>query len=51
MQIDYSFFIIWWVVPLLILLGRAAVMGYRTRKKREELRRVEEKATPLSRRL
>ena len=48
LQIDFSFYIIWWVVPIVILLGRLALVAYRTRKKRNELRRIEEKSTPFT---
>jgi hypothetical protein len=40
--------IIWWVVPMVILGGRAALSGYRAKKKRDELRRLEEKSTPFT---
>jgi hypothetical protein len=33
---------------MVILAGRAAFEGYRARKKREELRRLEEKSTPFT---
>lgn len=48
LQIDFSFYIIWWVAPIVILLGRLALVAYRTRKKRNELRRIEEKSTPFT---
>jgi hypothetical protein len=48
MQFDLSFIIIWWVVPMLILLGRAGLAGYRAKKKRDELRQLEENSTPFT---
>ncbi len=51
LQIDYSYLIIWWVVPIVVLFGRAALAAYRTRRKRNELRRIEEKSTPFTREL
>ncbi|MHA1768259.1 MAG: hypothetical protein ACTSV3_00200 [Candidatus Thorarchaeota archaeon] len=48
MQLEHTMLIIWWVVPILILAGRAALAGYRTKKKRDELRRLEETITPFS---
>jgi hypothetical protein len=48
MQFDFTILIIWYIVPFLILGGRAALAGYRTKKKRDELKRLEEKITPFS---
>ncbi|MFW9797021.1 MAG: hypothetical protein ACFFE2_08285 [Candidatus Thorarchaeota archaeon] len=48
MQYDYSFILIWWIVPMLILAGRAGLAGYRAKKKRDELKRLEEKSTPFT---
>ncbi|MHA1742309.1 MAG: hypothetical protein ACTSVD_09505 [Candidatus Thorarchaeota archaeon] len=48
---DLTMLIIWWVVPMVILLARAALAAYRTRQKRTELRELEERATPFTRRL
>jgi hypothetical protein len=49
MQFDMTLLIIWWGVPLLILGGRAALAGYRAKKKRDELKRLEENSTPFTR--
>jgi heme/copper-type cytochrome/quinol oxidase subunit 2 len=49
MQFDMTLYIIWWIVPVLILLGRAGLQAYRTKKKRDKLRRLEEKSTPMTR--
>jgi len=48
MQYDYTFIIIWWVVPIVILAGRAGLAGYKARKKRLQLKRLEEKSTPFT---
>jgi hypothetical protein len=48
MQFDFTLLIIWYVVPFLILGGRAALAGYRAKQKRDELRRLEEGITPFS---
>lgn len=48
MQFDFNILIIWYIVPLLIIGGRAALAGYRVKKKRNELRKLEEKITPFS---
>ena len=49
MQFDFTLLIIWYIVPFLILGGRAVLAGYRTKKKRDELRKLEESVTPFSR--
>jgi hypothetical protein len=46
-----SMLIIWWIVPIVILGGRAALAGYRARKKRQELRQLEENSTPFTRKI
>jgi len=51
LQMDMTMLIIWWVAPLLILVGRAALVAYRTKQKRDELRKVEEDSTPFTREL
>jgi len=43
--------IIWWVVPMVLIMGRAALAGYRAKKKRDELKRLEESSTPFTRRI
>jgi hypothetical protein len=48
MQADFTYIIIWWVVPIVILGGRAALAGYRARKKRQELKLLEDKSTPFT---
>jgi hypothetical protein len=48
MQFDFTILIIWYIVPFLILGGRAALQGYRTKKKRDQLRKLEESVTPFS---
>jgi hypothetical protein len=48
MQYDMTMLIIWWVVPIAILGGRAALAGYRAKKKRDELKRLEESSTPFT---
>jgi hypothetical protein len=51
MQYDFTYLIIWWVVPIVILGGRAGLAGYRARKKRQELKRLEETSTPFTSRI
>lgn len=48
MQFDMSLIIIWWIVPIIILVGRAAFAGYRAKKKRDELKRLEKRSTPFT---
>ncbi|MGD9395488.1 MAG: hypothetical protein PVJ05_03580 [Candidatus Thorarchaeota archaeon] len=48
MQYDMTMLIIWWVVPIVILGGRAVLAGYRAKKKRDELKRLEESSTPFT---
>jgi hypothetical protein len=49
MQMDMSMLIIWWVVPIIILGGRAGLAGYRAKKKKDEIKRLEESSTPFTR--
>lgn len=49
MQFDMGLYIIWWIIPFMILLGRAGLQAYRTKKKREMIRQLEEKSTPMKR--
>ncbi|MHA1933953.1 MAG: hypothetical protein ACW97A_01610 [Candidatus Thorarchaeota archaeon] len=51
LQFDMTMLIIWWVVPLALLFGRAGLQAYKTKKKREELQQLEESATPFTRKL
>ncbi len=51
MQFDMTMIIIWWVVPLLLLLGRAGLQAYRTKQKKQELEEIESKTTPFTRQL
>ena len=51
MQFDTTFIIIWWIVPILLLAGRAGLEGYRAKKKRDEIKRLEERSTPFTRKL
>jgi len=46
---DMTLFILWWVVPAAILMLRAALAAYRTKKMRDQLRELEERSTPLTR--
>ncbi|MGY5863027.1 MAG: hypothetical protein RTV41_00340 [Candidatus Thorarchaeota archaeon] len=48
MQYDMSMLIIWWVVPILLLVGRAGLAGYRAKKKKDELKRLEKSSTPFT---
>ena len=41
--------LMWWVVPIALLLGRGALEAHRTRKRRLALRTLEEKMTPFTR--
>ena len=49
MQFDLTLLIIWYVVPLAILFGRGALAANKARKKRQELREIEQNSTPLTR--
>ena len=49
MQFDMTMLIIWWVVPIALLAGRAGIAGYRAKKKRDELKKLEENSTPFTR--
>ncbi|MFW9907859.1 MAG: hypothetical protein ACFFEF_04730 [Candidatus Thorarchaeota archaeon] len=50
MQMDAAlFYLIWWIVPLAILFGRAALEADKARKRRNELRALEERVTPFTR--
>jgi hypothetical protein len=51
MQFDMTMLIIWWIVPMVILLGRAGLAGYKAKKKRDEIKRLEEKSTPFTSKL
>ncbi|MFW9981457.1 MAG: hypothetical protein ACFFE3_06050 [Candidatus Thorarchaeota archaeon] len=51
MQFDMTMLIIWWVVPIVIIAGRAGLAGYRAKKKRDELKKLEENSTPFTRKL
>ncbi|MHA1950896.1 MAG: hypothetical protein ACW987_13615 [Candidatus Thorarchaeota archaeon] len=51
MQLDMTMLIIWWTVPMIILFGRAGLAGYRAKKKRDELKRLEKSSTPFTRRI
>jgi heme/copper-type cytochrome/quinol oxidase subunit 2 len=49
MQADMTLYIIWFVVPFLIMLARATYTAYQTKKKKDVLRDVEESSTPFTR--
>jgi len=51
MQMDISLLAIWWGLPLAILLGRAGLAAYKTKKMRQELRELEKNTTPFTRKL
>ncbi len=46
---DMTMLIIWLVVPLMVLIGRALLAAYRTKQIRDRLRETEKKSTPLTR--
>ena len=48
LQIDFSFLILWYVIPFALLGLRAAFAAYRAYQKRQEMRRLEEKITPFT---
>ena len=48
LQLDFSFLILWYVIPFSLLGLRAAYAGYKARKKRQEMKRLEEKITPFT---
>lgn len=49
LQIDFTFLILWYVVPFALLGLRAALAGYRAYQKRQDMRQLEEKITPFTR--
>ena len=48
LQVDFTFLILWYVVPFGLLGLRAALAGYRSYQKRQEMRRLEERTTPFT---
>ncbi len=51
LQLDLSLLFIWYFVPILILAGKAGLEAYKTKKKKDELKALEEEATPFTRKL
>jgi hypothetical protein len=51
MQADMTFLIIWIGLPLALLLGRAGLAAYRTKKKRDQLQELEKRISPTTRKL
>lgn len=51
LQLDLSLLFIWYFLPMIILVGRAGLEAYRTKKKKDELQALEEEATPFTREL
>ncbi|TFG33738.1 hypothetical protein EU527_06850 [Candidatus Thorarchaeota archaeon] len=51
LQFDMTLIAIWYIVPLSLLFLRAAYAGYKTKRKKNELKRVEEKSTPFTSKL
>ncbi|MGV9170102.1 MAG: hypothetical protein ACOC38_09215 [Promethearchaeia archaeon] len=51
LQLDLSLLFIWYFVPILILAGKAGVEAYKTKKKKDKLKVLEEEATPFTRKL
>ena len=48
LQLDFTFLILWYVIPFALLGLRAALAGYRAHKKRQEMRLLEERITPFT---
>jgi hypothetical protein len=48
LQMDFTFLIIWYVVPFGLLGLRAAYAGYKAYQKRQEMKRIEERITPFT---
>ncbi|MGY5857795.1 MAG: hypothetical protein RTU63_00380 [Candidatus Thorarchaeota archaeon] len=48
LQMDFTFLILWYVVPFGLMGLRAALAGYRAYQKRQEMKRLEEKITPFT---
>jgi len=48
LQFDFTFLILWYVVPFGLLGLRAALAGYRAYRKRQEMHRLEERITPFT---
>ncbi|MFX1369548.1 MAG: hypothetical protein ACFFAY_13200 [Promethearchaeota archaeon] len=49
LEMDIAILLIWYLVPLSILLGRGALEANRSRKRRRELRELEQRSTPMTR--
>jgi len=49
LQLDFSFLILWYVIPFALLGLRAALAGYKAYQKRQEIRRLEKRITPFTR--
>ena len=48
LQMDFTFLILWYVVPFGLLGARAVYAGYKAHQKRQEMKRLEEKITPFT---
>ena len=48
LQVDFTFLILWYVVPFALLGLRAVLAGYKSFQKKQEMRRLEEKITPFT---
>jgi hypothetical protein len=51
LQLDLTLLFIWYFLPMIILVGKAGLEAYKTKKKREELQALEEESTPFTRKL
>ena len=48
LQIDFTFLILWYVIPFALLGLRAVLAGYRAYQKKQEMRQIEERITPFT---
>ena len=48
LQMDFTFLILWYVVPFGLMGLRAAYAGYKAYQKRQEMKRLEERITPFT---
>ena len=48
LQMDFTFLILWYVIPFGLMGLRAALAGYKAYQKRQEMKRLEEKITPFT---
>jgi hypothetical protein len=48
LQLDFTFLILWYVIPFALLGLRAVYAHYKALQKKQEMKRLEEKITPFT---